>query len=147
MTLIIIHSRSVVVCIWSTLQWRHNERDSVSNLRRHDCSFNRLFRRRSKRTSQLSVAGLCEGNSPVTGEFPAQRSSNTENVSIWWRHHEKADITSRARHAANSVIFHFVTHYYLWSFIGKHQMYGPIVLPKLRTQRTGGGLTSPGSSL
>ena len=28
-----------------------------------------------------------EGNSPVTGEFPAQRASNAENVSIWWRHH------------------------------------------------------------
>ena len=27
------------------------------------------------------------GNSPVTGEFPAQRASNAENVSIWWRHH------------------------------------------------------------
>ena len=26
-------------------------------------------------------------NSPVTGEFPAQRASNKENVSIWWRHH------------------------------------------------------------
>ena len=24
----------------------------------------------------------------VTGEFPAQMASNTENVSIWWRHHE-----------------------------------------------------------
>ena len=24
---------------------------------------------------------------PVTGEFPAQMASNTENVSIWWRHH------------------------------------------------------------
>ena len=23
----------------------------------------------------------------MTGEFPAQRASNTENVSIWWRHH------------------------------------------------------------
>ena len=30
--------------------------------------------------------GLCEGNSTVTGEFPAQRASNAENVSIWWRH-------------------------------------------------------------
>ena len=35
----------------------------------------------------LSVTSLCEGNSPVTGEFPAQRASNAENVSIWWRHH------------------------------------------------------------
>ena len=24
----------------------------------------------------------------VTGEFPAQRASNAENISIWWRHHE-----------------------------------------------------------
>ena len=26
------------------------------------------------------------GNSPVTGEFPAQRGSNPEYVSIGWRH-------------------------------------------------------------
>ena len=32
-----------------------------------------------------SVTGLCVGNSPVTGEFPSQRASNAENVSIWWR--------------------------------------------------------------
>ena len=34
-----------------------------------------------------SVTGLCPGISPVTGEFPAQMSSNAENVSIWRRHH------------------------------------------------------------
>ena len=43
--------------------------------------------RRSKETSKLRVTGLCEGNSPVTGEFPAQMASNAVNVSIWWRHH------------------------------------------------------------
>ena len=31
---------------------------------------------------------LC-GNSPGTGEFPAQMASNAENISIWWRHHDK----------------------------------------------------------
>ena len=30
-------------------------------------------RRRSKKKSKLRVTGLCAGNSPVTGEFPAQR--------------------------------------------------------------------------
>ena len=25
-------------------------------------------------------------SSPVTGEFPAQKASNAENISIWWRH-------------------------------------------------------------
>ena len=70
-----------------SLQWRHNARDGVSNHQPQDCLLNRLFRRRSKKTSKLRVAGLCEGNSPVTGEFPAQMASNAENVSIWWRHH------------------------------------------------------------
>ena len=71
-----------------TVQWRHNERDGVSNHQPHDCLLNGLFRRKSKKTSKLRVTGLCEGNSPVTGEFPAHRANNAENVSIWWRHHE-----------------------------------------------------------
>ena len=54
-----------------------------------DCLLKRLFRRRLKKTQKLRVTGLCAGNSPVTGEFPAQRASNAENVSIWWRHHER----------------------------------------------------------
>ena len=41
----------------------------------------------SKKRPKLRVTGLCAGNSPVTGEFPAQMASNAENVSIWWRHH------------------------------------------------------------
>ena len=65
------------------LRWRHNGCDGVSNHQPHDCVFNRLFRRRSK----LRVIGLCAGNSPVPGEFPAQMSSDAENVSISWRHH------------------------------------------------------------
>ena len=52
-----------------SLRWRHNERDGVSN-------------------HQLRVTGLCAGNSPGIGEFPAQMASYAENVSIWWRHHE-----------------------------------------------------------
>ena len=73
--------------LWLSLRWRHNERDSVSNHQPHDCLLKRLFRRRSKKTSKLRVTGLCTGNSPVPGEFPAQMASNAENVSIWWRHH------------------------------------------------------------
>ena len=69
------------------LQWRHNERDCDSNHQPHDCLLNRLFRRRSKKISKLRVTGLWVGNSPGTGEFPAQMASNAENVSIWWRHY------------------------------------------------------------
>ena len=63
------------------------ERDGVSNLQPHDCLLNRLFRQKSKKTPKLRVTGLCAGNLPVTGEFPAQMASNPENVSSWWRHH------------------------------------------------------------
>ena len=42
-----------------------------------------------KKKSRLRVTGLCAGNSPVTGEFPAQKASNAEKVSMWLRHHER----------------------------------------------------------
>ena len=75
------------------LRWRHNRRDSVSNHQPHDCLLNSLFRRRSKKTSKLRVIGLCAGNSPGTGEFPAQMACDAENVSIWWRHHDDRSST------------------------------------------------------
>ena len=70
-----------------SLHWRQNGRDGVSNHHPHDCLLNRLFRLRSKKTSKLRVTGLCAGNSPLTGEFPAQMDSNEENASIWLRYH------------------------------------------------------------
>ena len=69
-----------------SLQWRHNDRDGLPNHRRLGSLLNRLFRRRSKKISKPRVTGLCEGNSPVSAEFPSQRTSNTKTVSIWWRH-------------------------------------------------------------
>ena len=71
----------------SALQWCHNERDDVSNHQLHNCLLKRVFSRRSKKTSKLRVTGLCEWNSPVPGEFPAQGASNAKKNFIWWRHH------------------------------------------------------------
>ena len=71
----------------SPLLWRHDGHDGVSNYQPHGCLLNRLFGRRSNKTSKLRFTGLCVGNSPGIGEFLAQMTSNTENVSIWWRHH------------------------------------------------------------
>ena len=76
--------------IWyaiKSLRWRHNGCDSVSNHQPRECLLRRLIRHTSKKTPKLRVTGLCAGNSPVTGEFPAQLASNAETVSIWWRHH------------------------------------------------------------
>ena len=84
------------IFLWTliTLLWRHNGGECVSNHQPHDCLLSRLFGRWSKKTSKLRVAGLCAGNSPETGEFPAQMASNAENVSIWWRHHEPVSTTT-----------------------------------------------------
>ena len=71
-----------------TLWSHHNGRDGIVNHQPHHCLLNRLFRHRSKKTLKLRFTGLCAGNSLVTGEFPAQRASNAENVSIWWHHHD-----------------------------------------------------------
>ena len=54
-------------------QWRHNERDGVSNHQPHDCLPNRLLGRRSKKTSKL-LAAFVRGihqwpvNSPYKGQ-------------------------------------------------------------------------------
>ena len=77
-----------VVIEFIILQWRHNERDGVSNHRRLDFLLNPLFKLRSKTTSKLRVTGLSEGNPTATGGFPSQRANNAENVSIWSRHHD-----------------------------------------------------------
>ena len=70
------------------LQWRHivsrmaSQITDVSN-----CLLKCLFRRRSKKTLKPHIAGICEGNPPVTSGFPSQRASDMENVPIWWSHH------------------------------------------------------------
>ena len=57
--------------VWTiSLQWRHNDRDGVSNHRHPDCLLNRLFRCRSKKTSQLRFTGLCDWKPPVTVDSP-----------------------------------------------------------------------------
>ena len=55
-------SPTCAISLW-TLQWRHNERDSVPNHQPHDCWLKLLSRDRWKRTSKLRVTG------PLCGEF------------------------------------------------------------------------------
>ena len=46
----------------TSLHWRHNDHDGVSNHQPRGYLLNRLFRRRSKKTSKLRVTSLCAGN-------------------------------------------------------------------------------------
>ena len=48
--------------------------------------------------TKLRVTGLCVGNAPVTGEFPAQMANNAENVSIWWHHHAILIVPKKSMH-------------------------------------------------
>ena len=73
-----------------SLQWRH-VCNGVSNHQSLDCLLNSLLGRRDEKTSKLRVTGLCEGNSPISGGFPAQRAINAENVSIGWGHNVHAN--------------------------------------------------------
>ena len=50
-----------------TLQWRHNELDGISNYQHLNSLLNRLFRRRSQKTSKLHVTG------PLWGEINGDR--------------------------------------------------------------------------
>ena len=81
------------VDIYPALLWRHTGHKDVSNHQPHDCLLNRSFRRRSNKTLNPRITDLCAGNSPVTGEFPAQMASKAEDISIWWRHHEHGTVS------------------------------------------------------
>ena len=61
---------------------------------------------------QLRITGLCAGNSPVTGEFPAQKASDAENVPIWWRHHAPCGISILGRAVENGWVLQE-----LWSLL------------------------------
>ena len=79
-----------------SLRWRHNGLDSVSNHQPHDCLFNRLFRRRSKKTSKLRVTGLFAGiyRGPVnsTHKWPVTRKMFPfDDVIMWIKLHTYGD--------------------------------------------------------
>ena len=65
MPLMWCHCNNLAGCTWTTtLRWHHNNHAGVSNHQPRGCLLNRLFTRRSKKTSKLRVTGLCVGNSP-----------------------------------------------------------------------------------
>ena len=94
--------------IWKTfntgiasLQWRHNERNGVSNHRRLVCSTVCSGADQRKHQSSASLAFVM-GIHRWPVDSPAQRASSAENVSIWWRQH----VTPGSVHA----LWHLETH-------------------------------------
>ena len=69
-------------------QWRYYGCNGISNHWCLNCLLNHLFKHRSKGNIKALLHWPLWGNSPVTGEFTAQKAINTENVSIWRCHHD-----------------------------------------------------------
>ena len=67
-----------------------------------------------QRKHQSSASRAFVGNSPVTGEFPAQMASNAENVSIWWRHNVRRDIVVIILHG--HWLWHQVINIWIWIY-------------------------------
>ena len=106
----------------SSLQWRHNGWDCVSNHQPEHYILNRLFGRISAKTSKLCVTGLCAGTSTVTGEFPAQMASNAENASIWWRHHSRVRAWAWSAVISNVIAFRTCVTYSSKFLLQKHSL-------------------------
>ena len=67
------NSCTVSRLIGSSLLWRHNGRDGVSNQQHHDCLLNRLFRRRYKNHQSSPLLALVQGSHrwPVNSPYRA----------------------------------------------------------------------------
>ena len=70
-----------------TIQWRHNERDGVSNHMRS--LFAQPFvQEEIKKHQSSALLPLVRGIRRWPVDFPSRRASNAERVFIWWCHHE-----------------------------------------------------------
>ena len=66
----------------STLQWRVNQRDDVSNLWRLPCLPTRLFRRTKKASSSASLASVWGIHRPVRAHLHLRRIYTTSEISV-----------------------------------------------------------------
>ena len=70
-----------------SLQWRHNERDGVSNHRHLDCLFNCVFRRRSKKTSKLPGKCFHLMTSSRSGSWDVKQTFKHRAIICWRKSH------------------------------------------------------------
>ena len=96
-----------------SLHWRHNDHGGVFNYQSHGCLLNRLFRRRSKKTSKLRVTGHCAGNSPGPVTSPHKGSVTRKMVPFDDVVMCKTDLFSSVTHLSRSRYIKslFLTHW------------------------------------
>ena len=85
---------NIISFIWKSWLYGHNDDVIMGAMASQITSLTIVYSTvYSRRRSKLRVTGLCVGYSLVTGEFPTQRASYAEIVSIWWRHHGQKAIS------------------------------------------------------
>ena len=109
-------SKKVCVCVIAVkpilsaikiilLQWRHNAPNGVSN-HQPTVVYPTVYSG-ADQTKHQSSASLVFVRG--TGEFPAQKTSNGEKVSIWWRHHAFARLHRHAKRNNDHIGFDLCT--------------------------------------
>ena len=83
-----------------SLQWRHNERHSVSNHQPHHCLLNRWFMSWSKKTSKFCVTAFCVYRWPINSphKWPLTRKMFPFADVIMYENLEKTDSVITAPH-------------------------------------------------
>ena len=105
-----------------TLRWRSIRHGGVSNRQPHlTIVYSTVYSGADQRKHQSSASlAFVRGNSPGTGEFPAQMASNAENISIWWRHHGSMTWST---HVVILCTFHVLV-YACVLLVWRHDYYG-----------------------
>ena len=80
-----IHSFQIFFIPSTTLHWRHNDHDGASNHQPLGCLFNRLYRRRSKKTSKFRVTGTQPGSlhTAVQRKYTQPCSLFSRGTAVW----------------------------------------------------------------
>ena len=104
-----------------SLQWRNNELDGVSNYQRLDCCLlnHSLVEVQINENIKAPLHWTFWGE--FTSEFPTQRASNAENVSIWWRHQVYCCEGNNGRalvcQMANDTMYKFIWYTYIYTIL------------------------------
>ena len=115
------------------LQWRHNEREGISNHPRDDCLLSRWFRCRSKKISKIRVTGLCAGKSPVNSPYKGSVTRKMSPFDDVIMHHRKSEtaynyliIETGWRLYVSDQGHHW---FWLWLYITTVFLHGLILIP------------------
>ena len=87
----------------------------ASQITSHTIVYSTVYSGTDQRKHQSSASlAFVRVNSPVTGEFPAQRASNAQNVSIWRRRHEQSFAHPQSAATAKNVLFVSIGYNFLY---------------------------------